>query len=317
MIRTSLLAAAFLAVAAAAAAAPPYRAPRTASGAPDLGGLWTNASLTPLQRPKGFATLTTTEAQARAFEVAVVREFNEEQDGVGGRQSEWWDMGEYMTRIGGQVRTSLIVDPPDGRLPYNEAGLRRVQEGMSAPIRRFDGPEVRPAPERCVAGGGGASGVPMFPPRYNGNYMMVQTPEHLAVWSEMGSGVRLIHLKPGTRPPPSVRLWQGYSAGRWEGETLVVETTNLHPGDTFKTPAPIYISEHARVVERFTRISSSEILYVFEVEDPAAYTRPWRGELVFRATKGPIFENACHEGNYALPGILAGARYEEKQAAGR
>jgi hypothetical protein len=278
----------------------------------DLNGLWTNASLTPLERPADFDGLTTTEAAAASFEARRPQEFLASgSEGVGARESEWWELAARMTRVRGEIRTSIIVDPGDGQLPYSEAGRRLLAAARAGVLTRYEGPEVRPAPERCLAGGGGGNGVPMFATNYNSNYLFVQTPDHLAIWSEMGGAARIIPLTPRPPVPAHIRPWTGDSIGRWSGRTLVVETANFNPGETFKIPAPIYVSEAARVTERFTRVSPTEILYEFTVDDPTAFTRAWKGEQVFRASKGPVFENACHEGNYSLPGILAGARQEE------
>uniref|UniRef100_UPI00398341DC hypothetical protein n=1 Tax=Phenylobacterium sp. TaxID=1871053 RepID=UPI00398341DC len=239
--------------------------------------------------------------------------FDTEEDGVGGRQSEWWELAPELTKIDGQYRTSLVVDPADGQLPYNEAGRRLVREGREIPLAAMAGPEVRPSPERCLTAGSGAGGAPMFPARYNGHYHIIQAPDEVAIATE-SAGVRIVRLGVRTHPPAHIRLWSGDSIGRWEGDTLVVETTNFHPGEVHKTPQPISITADAKVTEWFRRISPSEILYSFSVQDPAVLTRSWRGELVMRAAKGPVYEYACHEGNYSLAGILAGARVEEKAA---
>jgi hypothetical protein len=315
MFRQTAVAVALAAVALTAQAAPAaYRAPRTAWGAPDLGGLWTNLTMTPMQRPKAFSSLTVDPAAAAAFAKASREAFQNEDDGVGGRQSEWWDLAPELTRIDGQYRTSLIVEPPDGQMPYSEAGRARVREGVESVLKRTEGPEVRPSPERCLTGGSGSSSVPMLPGRYNGHYRIIQTRHEVAIAMEPG-GVRIVRLGVRSHLPAHIRPWAGDSLGRWEGDTLVVETTNLNPGESHKPSQPIYISADAKVTERFRRIGPGEILYAFEVEDPAAFTRPWKAELVLRAAKGPVFEYACHEGNYGLPGVLAGARVEEKAAS--
>ena len=316
MLARAVLAAALVLASASHSAEPAhaYRAPRTAWGAPNLGGLWTNTTMTPLQRPKAFQSLTVDPSTAAAFVKASREEFDTEEDGVGGRQSEWWDLADALTRIGGAFRTSLIVDPADGQLPYNAAGRRLVREGREAPLQALAGPEARPSPERCLTGGAGSSGVPMLPARNNGNYLLVQTRDEIAIWIETG-GLRIIRLGPRSHLPATIRPWMGDSLGRWDGDTLVVETTNLNPGEVHKTPQPISITADARVMERFRRISPTEVLYAFEVDDPAAFTTVWRAELVMRATKGPPYENACHEGNYSLPGVLAGARAEERAAS--
>jgi hypothetical protein len=300
----------------AALAQPPkaaYVAPRTGWGAPELNGLWTNTTMTPLQRPAQYKGITVPPSEAAAFARAAQAQFNEEEDGVGGRQSEWWELAPELTRVDGAYRTSLLVDPPDGKLPYSPAGQALQQVGVRLPLAAMDGPETRPSPERCLTGGSGSGSVPMLPGRYNAHYTIVQTRDEVAIWME-STGVRIVRIGARAHLPAHIRPWSGDSIGRWEGDTLVVETTNLNPGEVHKTPQPISISADARVTEQFRRISPTEILYSFEVDAPAAFTRPWRGELVMRAAKGPPYEYACHEGNYGLPGILAGARAQERAA---
>ncbi len=291
-----------------------YRAPQTTSGAPSLEGLWSTLTATPLERPAIFDGPTTTPDRAKAFAAAALATFQSDtSDGVGGRGSEWWEFSPEMTRINGQIRTSLIVDPPDGKMPYSEAGRARLKALQAGVFAEFDGPEARPSTERCLAGGSGATGAPLFVPRYNANYQIVQTRDYLVLSMEQNREVRIIRLNDAHRLPPEMRRWMGDSVGRWDGDTLVVETANFVAGDAFKPSAPVLVSEHARVTERFTRISASEILYQFTVEDPAAFTRPWRAEMILSATPNQILEYACHEGNYAMAGMLAGGRAKERQ----
>jgi hypothetical protein len=280
--------------------------------AADLEGLWTNVSATPLERPAGLSVLTATDAQAAAYlKLYASDNAADDASGVGGGDSEWWERGTQMLRIDGQFRTSMIVDPADGKLPWSKAGLAAATPLMTT---NYDNPERRTASEQCLMGASGSASVPMLPHRSASTYMFVQTPDHLAIWMESGHDPRIIRLKGGARLPANIHPWAGDSIGHWEHRTLVVETTNLNPGEGWKSPLSVYISPDARVTERFTRLSKSEILYGFTVDDPKIYTRPWRGELVLRAIKGPVFEYACHEGNYSLPGILAGARHEEAAA---
>ena len=316
MIARSILAGALALIAFAAQAQPvaAYRTPRTAWGAPDLMGLWTNLTLTPLQRPKAFSDLTVEPAAAAAFGKASREAFETEEDGVGGRQSEWWEFAPELTRVDGRYRTSLIVEPADGQLPYSEKGRAIARDGVTGTLTRMEGPEVRPSPERCLTGGAGSTSVPMLPGRHSGHYRIIQTRDEVVIAFET-SGVRIIRLGARAHPPAHIRPWAGDSIGRWEGDTLVVETANLNPGELHKTPQPFSISADARVTERFRRVGANEILYTFDVEDPALFTRPWRGEMMFLATDARVFEYACHEGNYSLPGILAGARVGEKTAA--
>jgi hypothetical protein len=297
---------------ATALAQPHRRPPESAS----LEGLWTNVSATPLERPAAFDSLTTTEAKAAAFEKSSLAAFNNaDVDDIGGRQTEWWETGGAMIRIGGQFRTSVIVDPADGKLPYTPAGRALMEAARGARVAGFDNPETRPSSERCLMGGSSSSSVPTLPHWDNSHYQIVQTPEFVVIRMESGRDPRIIRLREIRHLPPGIRPWMGDSIGHWEGRTLVVETTNLNPGEAYKSPQPLYISPNAKVTERFARISAGEILYDFTVDDPTVFARPWRGELLFHASKGPLYEFACHEGNYSLPGILAGARHEEQMAA--
>jgi hypothetical protein len=295
---------------AGAAAARPHP---TAGG--DLEGLWTNVTVTPIERPTAFDGPTTTEAKAKAYEASNPDAFNSADiDTIGGRQTEWWEYGGPMVRIGGQIHTAMVVDPIDGRLPYSPAGRARMEKSLKTRTSGFDNPEDRPGTERCMMGGSSSSGVPMLPHWDNSLYQIVQTPDYVAIRIESGRDPRIIRLSAHAHLPAAIRPWMGDSIGHWEGKTLVVETTNFNPGEAFKSPQALFISKDAKVTERFTRLSAGEILYAFTVEDSATFTRPWRGELLFRTAKGPMFEFACHEGNYALAGILAGARHDESSA---
>jgi hypothetical protein len=299
-----------------AAAQAPWKAPRTADGVPDLGGVWTNITATPLERPASFDALVTTEERASAFAVTSREAFlNDDSDGIGGRQSEWWEVGADMTRIGGEIRTSVIVEPADGKLPYTEAGRRLLAKARGDMVQVYDHPEARPSPERCLAGGSGATGAPIFTARYNGNYQFVQTADHLVISMEQNGLTRIIPFRAGPRSAP--RRWMGHSLAHWDGEALVVETEGFLPGDAYKPSSPIYISENAKVTERFTRVAPTEILYQYTVEDPDVFSRTWRGEQLFYATPNRVLETACHEGNYSLAGILAGGRELDRRRAAK
>jgi hypothetical protein len=297
---------AFLGVVDGAAAA--QRPPRSAA----LDGVWSNLSETPLERPAEFDGLTTSDAHAAAYVAGVLKQDDDLGEGVG--KSEWLAHGGGMTRIGGKARTSLIVAPADGRLPFSEAGKALVQDAMKNRLTRTEGPEVRPPPERCLKAGWGANAVPMLPAGDNGGYRIVQGGDTIAIWTASGREPRIIRIGRQVHLADFIRPWMGDSIGHWEGRTLVVETTNRNPGESFISPRPMYISSEAKVVERFTRLSAGEILYAFTVTDPTTYTRPWQGEEIWRALKAPLFEFACHEGNYAAANILAGARAEERAA---
>lgn len=304
-----------LALAAPADAGGPYRTPRTAFGQPDLQGQWTNASLTRLERPQEFDRLILPEAQARAIERAHDGKPTLRDEGLGQADSEWWEMGGAFARIRGQARSSWIVDPPDGRIPYAEAGRKALAAGLAA---NSDGPEGRTATDRCLSGIGSPAGPPMLNASYNGNYQILQTKDRVVILVEMIHDVRIIPLDGGNSPPAPGTPWMGNSSGHWEGDTLVIETRGFNAGDSIRGSGSTgwsYSSPHAVVRERLTRISREEILYEFTVEDSKVYARPWRAEMIFRPAKGPMFEFACHEGNYSMRGILGGARAAEAAAS--
>jgi hypothetical protein len=316
-------------LAAAAAQAGPYRAPRTSFGAPDLQGIWTNTSATMLQRPPPLKTLNVTEAEAAAYE-AMFRKF------LGGLASDapidpkapapkatdevdnadWLEMNLKLARVNGQIRSSWIVDPPDGRLPFTEAGRAASKASAKREDTAFDGPEVRPTAERCLTAIGSPEGPPMLNTGFNAHYQIVQTRDAVTILVEMNHDVRIVRLGDRRHPPQSVTRWMGDSVGWWDGDTLVVETANLNPkAEVWTLGGGYFYSPMAKVVERFTRTAPDQLLYEFTIDDPATFTRPWRGEMPMRAAKGPIYEYACHEGNYSLPNILAGARAQERAEA--
>jgi len=295
--------------------------PRTPDGHPDLEGVWTNATITPLERPAALAgkpTLTDAEAavleKTSAQQLANVDGKSEDplleaagSNGTGGYNVLFIDRGSEFARVDGVKRTSLIIDPPDGKVPPYKPGKRPTMEGYG----RFDNVKERPLSERCLLGFGSTSGPPMLPVLYNNNYQIVQTPGAVMILVEMVHDARIIRIN-GTHPPPSVRQWLGDSIGHWEGDTLVVDTTNFTNKTHFRGS-----SENLHVIERFTRTGPDTILYRATIDDPV-FTRPWTIEYPFVATKGPIYEYACHEGNYALADILGGARKKdaERKAAG-
>jgi len=310
------------------AGAATYKAPRTSDGQPDLQGFWTNATLTPVERPAALGDkLVLSEAEATAMERQMARrmeaanapsdpkEVQRAGQAVGGYNMFWADFGTQIAIVNGERRSSLIVDPPQGRVPTL---LPDAQKLVSAAERRgYDGPEQRPLGERCLLAFGNASGPPMLPVMYNSNYQIVQTADTVMILVEMPHDVRLIHLD--NKPQPAgMRKWMGHSVGHWEGETLVVETSRLRKeqyisiggGGSYRY---VPSSENLKVIERFTRSGPRTILYEFTVEDPEIFTQAWGGQVPLNAIDQPLYEYACHEGNYALPGILAGAREAEKQ----
>lgn len=301
----------FVLIALAALAAAPAAAQQARR---DLEGAWSSRSLTTLERRPGFKSLTLAESEATAFEKTVDGRPALPGDDTGQVDTEWWEPGLALARVDGQARTSWIVEPADGRLPYSEAGLKALNAALAADRLAFDGPEARPGPERCLMGVGGATGPPIQNAAYNGNYRIVQTPDHVVIVSEMVMTARIIPLRPTPPLPEAMRPWTGDPVGRWEGDTLVVETRGLHPGAAWRMPTRLYLSKDAHVVERFRRAAPDVLRYDFTVEDPTVFTRPWRAEMVLRPATAPMFEYACHEGNYSLAGALAGARRAEREA---
>lgn len=308
---------------------PKYEPPRLADGTPDFQGIWTNVSLTGLTRPGSFKSLTLSEEEAqRIQEMTAARAAAGLQPtdpnappppagtNVGGYNSFWGDAGEQLAMIDGEYRTSWIVDPKDGQLPYSEKGRAIFEATLQETRNNFDGPEGRPMAERCIIGFGSTGGPPMLNVMYNNNYQIVQTPEAVMILVEMNHDARVIRIG-GEHKPAVMQPWLGDSVGRWKKDTLEVVTKNFNAGESLRLyfGSSFYISEDAVVTERLRRISDDELFYEFIIDDPEIYTKRWRGEMVFKRTEGPIYEYACHEGNYAMPNILAGARKEERDNA--
>jgi hypothetical protein len=290
--------------------------PRTSDGHPDLEGIWTNATLTPMERPaKYFNKPTLSDAEAKEFEKNAAKELADVDgksespllaaagsNGTGGYNVLFIDRGSELARVDGLKRTSLIIDPADGKMPPK---TKESQKRMASIIRSFmvyDSVKDRAPSERCLVGFGSTSGPPMMPVLYNNNYQIVQTKDAVMILVEMVHDVRIIRMN-GTHAPPSVRLWLGDSIGHWEGETLVVDTTNFNDQTLFEGASP-----NLHVIERFQRVDAGTILYRATIDDPATFTRQWTMEFPFVAAPGPIYEYACHEGNYAMTDILGGAR---------
>lgn len=309
---------------AALAQADGYETPRTSWGAPDFGGFWTNTSLTTMQRPAGADKLVMTEAEAAALARRNVYSAAEREEAGASKVDEassrkllsdgnasraynryWMDPGTSYAQVKGEYRSSWITYPADGRIPYTEAGIRANTRANS-----FDDFEIRPLPERCIMSFTGGAGPVMNNGMYNNTYQIVQAPGHVMILTEMIHDVRVIPIgKAGEvkHGPREIPKWGGDSIGWYEGDTLVVETVNSHPKQRS------FISPAGKVTERYTRWSDGEILYEFRVEDPVLYREAWGGEMALRASAEPLYEYACHEGNHALPGILAGARQLERE----
>ena len=338
--------------------AKPWVAPRTPEGRPDLQGNWSNETQTPFERlKKGGMTLTEEQAIALEKRAQLVEEFRDQPSdpnappepvggeialsppgeqtfveqiavaaggAVGGYNGFWLDPGNKVIRIDGVPRSSIIIDPPDGRIPaMTAAGKQRMAErtAFMKQFGQFDHPELATLSDRCLTSFGSNAGPPMLPNYfYNNNYTIVQTKDHVMIMTEMVHDTRIIKLGATKHTPSQVRSWFGDSIGHWEGETLVVETTNLHPTQLSQT-SPLWpyrgASDQLKVIERFTRTGPDVIRYKFTVEDPATFTAPYSGELPFNRINENLHEYACAEGNYALPGMLAGARAEEESRAAK
>ena len=304
-----------------------YTAPGTAFGQPDLSGIWTNNSATPLQRPEqlaGKATLSDEELAELTRKIAEFRDAEQAGDLLGdrliqqalgnpefqdfdvitGNYNAFWLVERHLDH-----RTSLIVDPPDGRIPpLTEAAVARAAERRAyAAEHPSDGPENRTLGDRCLH-----FDAPRMGAGYNSYFQLVQTPTHVAIFQEMGHFTRVIPIDGRPHIDDGIRQWAGDARGRWEGDTLVVETTHYSPQTRFSGA-----TGSLRLVERYTRIGPGVLRHEITLHDAETWTRPWTVELLHASTVDPIFEYACHEGNYSMPGILGGARLEEQEAAGR
>lgn len=317
-----------LALCAGGAEARPYKAPRTPFGTPDFQGIWTNSSVTFLQRPAMFKTLVISEAEAKmlegGFAKMVAPLISPEPIDPNGPpppviksvdNADFLEMDMHVAKVRGERRSSWIVDPADGRVPFTEAGRELTKQRERG--GRYSDPEVRPNEERCLTAIGSPEGPPMMNTGFNGHYQFIQTRDHVAIQIEMNHDVRIIRITDRTHLPAAIQPWMGDSVGWWDGETLVVETTNLNPRGAYvgSLGGGFAYTAGAKIIERFTRTAADEMIYEFVVEDPVSFTQQWRGEMPMRPAKGPIYEYACHEGNYSLGNILAGARAQEREAA--
>lgn len=315
---------------------------------PDFSGTYDTATLTPLQRPKAFGnkqTMTRAEAdKIAAAEAAIIDEAAKSSDpdrdapvkggdgneasgagGVGGYNLFWIDRGEENVTVNGEFRTSIITSPANGRIPDMTApGLKRFMVRRSLfrpntgtawwvnepniPHGPYDGPETLSLAERCIIGFGSTGGPPMLPVLYNNHKRIVQTPDHVMIQVEMIHDARIVRLN-SEHKPAHLRSWLGDSIGHFEGNTLVVDTTNFT-----NKPALYGADENLHVIERFTRLDDGTLLYQFEVDDPSIWTETWSGEYSWEPTDEKVYEYACHEGNYAMGNILRGARILESEA---
>ena len=334
--------------AAQTASGKPYSPPRLADGHPDLQGTYDLATLTPVERAAGTNLVLTTQEAAKLEGARAAQRARGDQaiqgdraapprggDGspgaagnVGGYNSGWMDPGSTYMVVDGQKRSSLIIDPADGRVPpFTEAARQRMAGAQARPTSdtqesndpglekapgAYDDPERRPLGERCILGFGSTSGPPSLPDyAYNNLHQIVQTADSVIILSEMVHDVRTVRMN-ARHLPESFRLWMGDSVGHWEGDTLVVDTTNFTDKTRFRGS-----TETLHVIERFTRVDAKHLLYRFTVEDPNTWARPWTGEYTWPATGAHIYEYACHEANYALGDILRGARSRDQEAAAK
>jgi hypothetical protein len=303
-----------------AAAVKTWTPPRTPDGQPDLQGIWSNATITPLERPAQLAGKDVfTEKEAVEYEKQTLANVNRDRRDGGAKadldrayNDGWYDSG---TKVVKTRRTSLVIDPPDGRIPRFTPEAQKKEEARAEDRRRRPDPadswEDRSLGERCLT-----RGAPKLPGGYNNNFQIVQTPGFVAILQEMIHEVRTIPLDGRPHVDKSIRQWLGDSRGRWEGSTLVVDTTNYSGRIIFNAFNCCRGSgANLHIVERFTRVDADTIDYQYTVDDPATYTRPWTVSLPMTKTEGPIYEYACHEGNYGMANLLSGHRAEEKAAA--
>jgi hypothetical protein len=285
-----------------------YRAPRSPDGHADIQGIWKNSNLTPLERPQEFTLLAITAADALRLKAQYLVPSGPNLPDDPGRALE----DRSFEPIRGELRSSLIIDPGDGKIPWNEAYKDKPAALRRAVLNSFDNPEQRPAIERCL----GSNGAPPMQPNVDGNiYQFVQTPAITAIVSEFVHDARMVRMN-GTHSPAALTSWLGDSVGWWEGDTLVIESKYFAPSSAVRLNArSVYlVSSQTTVIERFTRVSDDELNYVFKVTDPTYYTRPWIGETHFRRSNDRMFENGCHEGNYSMRNILEAARLREDSA---
>ena len=287
----------------------PYQVPRTEHGDPDFQGVWMTAFITTTERPAGFDSLVVTAEEAAEFAATFQSNFVE-----GNTDPEFsWADSLQLTKVKGQFRSSVIVHPEDGKIPYSQAGGALAMEVRRLFVEGVDGPEQRPLAERCLGSFGypPMRSLPIEIPR-----LIVQNKDNLVLYTEDAAGYRLIRIgaKPGTEDK---RRYEGYSVGHWEGDTLVVETTQFRDDipQRLNVGRPVLISEDTKVTERFTRVADDELNYQFTVEDNTLYSEAWSGEFSLNWMGGKTYEYSCHEGNYSLPGILRGGQLQAAERA--
>ena len=290
--------------------------PRTAWGVPDLRGVWDFRTITPLERPETLAGKEVLdEEEAAEFRSQELQRRNKDrrtQDGLTAQQDVrnaynqfWWDYGDKLTE---DKRTSLIVDPPDGRVPaLTPEAQKRYDARRAARARPAHGPEDRGTAERCILGFN--AGPPYSPSAYNNNVHIFQTPGWAVLLIEMVNDARIVPLDGRSHLPEDIRQWRGDARGRWDGDTLVVESTNFSDKTSFRGSG-----KYMRLIERFTRVGPERLLYEYTIDDPESFTKPWSAAIPMKKTDEPMFEYACHEGNYSMVTMLEGARAADKAA---
>ncbi|HEV2533317.1 hypothetical protein [Phenylobacterium sp.] len=300
-------------------------------------GVWTNATVTQLERPPAFKQLVVPKAQADEVQrqtIARKESANAPSDlsqgtfkdgnATAGYNGFWIDSGDGLMRVRGEARSSFITSPADGKMPFRDRAKSlalMMRDGVEYRSGKgaYAGPEDLPLRERCLIAQSDAGGPVMLNAIYNNNYSFFVTPGYFVIQLEMNHDVRIAPIFASAKEaraahkPPVIRPWLGDTVAWWEGDTMVIETKNVHPIQEGRTMTPV--SAEGTVTERFTRIAKDELLYQFTVDDPVHYTQPWSGEYSFKPGKGMIYEYACHEGNYAMAGILRGARLQEEAAA--
>ncbi len=306
-----------------------WEVPRLANGKPNLQGVWSNVTRTPLQRRAALGNQRAySDQQAEQLAAQILQREAAAAgpsaadrgaptgENIGSYNTFWLERGDELTVIDGEVRTSLIVDPADGRIPWlpeSERAPNQLARWLAQPgVGPFDGPELQTIGERCLLffdyrSSESSAGPPMMPMYYNSNYQIIQTDDYVVIVAEMINDARIIRLE-DDHQDPALRRWMGDSVGQWQGDTLVVTTRHFHPQQSHFGASPNVV-----VTERFSRSSATQIEYSFTMDDPAVYAQPWTAEMTMQSLAGDarLFEYACHEGNYALTGILAGARRAE------
>ena len=289
-------------------AAEPWKSPLTAWGVPDLRGVWDYRTITPFERPSELAGKNVlTDEEAAEFEARELKRLDKDKpptQGVGSYNQFWWDYGDKLTD---DKRTSLVVNPADGRVPPLTPRAQKRADARRAARDLMHGPEARSPAERCILGFN--AGPPMTPIAYNNNVQLFQSPGWVVILNEMVNDARIVPLDGRAHLPGHVHQWRGDSRGRWEGDTLVVDTSNFTGKTSFRGSG-----KGMHLVERFTRVDPETLIYEYTIEDPESFTKPWGAAIPMKTSAAPLFEYACHEGNYAMPTMLEGARAQERAA---